>query len=219
LSQGKVHLLLFLSFGELPRGITGGNIQGSDCFLPTTLHKYYPTYLYFTFPLQQSHCKPETKPEREYLQLGQNHLLIHQTLEYASLKLMNDCFFTCITKGSNHLDYVTCLLLFIHVMKKWEMAWDSSEMRYLIIFFTKISGSNTNSLYLEWELGGDLPWGRLSHSFLLLSAPLLRHAGLPAASTRPRALDKWLEYSWEFRNSSGVSCHRPVFSKWKFVHL
>ena len=72
-------------------------------------------------------------------------------------------------------------------------------MRYLIGFFYKKVWKEY-SLYLEWELGGDLPWGRLSHSFLLPSAPFLKHRGLPAASTS--TLERWTNG----RNTAGNSC-------------
>lgn len=46
---------------------------------------------------------------------------------------MSKCSFTCITKFTDHLDFVTFLLLFICAMKKQKMAWNSSEISYLIV--------------------------------------------------------------------------------------
>lgn len=100
--------------------------------------------------------------------------------------------------------------------RKWleiALKWDTS-----LGFFRNRSVRNPNGLYLAWKLGGDLPWGRLSHNFLFTFCTFPEAHRLACCQQKhPGVLDKWSEHSWEFVCSSGVSCHWPAFSKQKFA--
>lgn len=69
------------------------------------------------------------------------------------------------------------------------------------------------------ETGRRPSQSHLSHNFLLPSAPFPKHTIAYSQHKHPGALGKWLEHSWEFICSSGISCHRSAFSWQKFAHL